>query len=140
MIAVQFTPLIFGAFSGTTTVSPGLSEAFSGSPDHHPELLFFAEMTEPSARITKTAFLSATGVSPPAWLKYHFAERPGCALIAVGLKTCPLTTTTLGFLGTTSSSPSRKGMSAAVFFQSFTLDEMWITTRPIGSFEANCVS
>src|SRR6516164_5008575 len=124
IIAVQFTPVIFGAFSGTTTVSPGLSEASSGSPDHHPELLFFAEITEPSARITKTAFLSATGVIPPAWLRYHFAERPGCALIAVGLKTCPLTVTMLGFLGTTSSSPSRNGISAAVFLQSFTFDVM----------------
>src|ERR1700757_284087 len=91
MTATQFVPPILGVFSGTITMSPGRSAAFIGSPDHQPLLVLFEETTDPSARITNTPFLSAIGVKPPAWLKYHFADRPGWALIAVGLKTCPLT-------------------------------------------------
>ena len=34
-------------------------------------------ITEPSARITKIAFLLATCVGPPDWLRYHFALLPG---------------------------------------------------------------
>jgi hypothetical protein len=75
-ICVQLRPPIFGALSGTTMESPGLSTALSGSPDQRLEL-FFAERTEPSARITKVAFRSAMAVVPPAWLKYHFALLPG---------------------------------------------------------------
>src|SRR5271157_2313424 len=99
IIVVQFGPPTFGAFSGTITVSPDRSDAPSGSPPHHPAPLFLEEITDPSARMTKTAFLSAIGVRPPAWLKYHFAERPGCKLIAVGLNTCPVTKIVFGFLG-----------------------------------------
>src|SRR5271157_2706508 len=99
MIVVQFVPPIFGAFSGTTTMSPGRSAAFMGSPDHQPPLLFFEEITDPSARITNTAFLSAMGDNPPAWLKYHFADLPCAALIAVGLNTCPFTITVFAFFG-----------------------------------------
>src|SRR5579885_2907545 len=73
----QFRPPIFGGFSGTTIESPGRNTAPSGSPENHPSLLFFAAITEPSARITNTAFLSAIAVKPPAWLRYHFALRPG---------------------------------------------------------------
>src|SRR5215472_15477725 len=91
----QLRPPIFGAFSGTTTMSPGLRDAPKGSPFHHPLLLFLAAMTDPSARITKTPFLSAIGVNPPAWLRYHFADRSFVAAIAVGLKTWPVTVTTL---------------------------------------------
>lgn len=54
----QFLVAIFGAFSGTTMESPGFNTAFMGSPDQNPEL-FFAESTEPSARMTNTALLSA---------------------------------------------------------------------------------
>src|SRR4030095_8329541 len=82
---VKFGPPTFGALSGTTMVSPGRKEALSGSPDHQLELLFFAEITDPSARITKTAFRSAIGVRPPAWFKYHLADRFPCWLIAVAL-------------------------------------------------------
>jgi hypothetical protein len=57
-MAVQFRDAIFGAFSGTTIESPGFNTAFMGSPDHKPEL-FFAESTDPSARTTNTALLSA---------------------------------------------------------------------------------
>src|SRR5271157_1451506 len=124
MTVAQFVPPILGAFSGTTTMSPGRRAALIGSPDHQPPLLFFEEMTEPSARITNTAFLSAMGVSPPAWLKYHFADRPCAALIAVGLNTCPLTITVFAFFGITRTSPSRKAISAEVFFQRLTSDAM----------------
>src|SRR5208283_3761539 len=124
MIAVQFMPPILGVFSGTTTVSPGRSVALRGSPNHQPAPLFFEEMTEPSARITNTPFLSATGVNPPAWLKYHFPDLPGWALIAVGLNTCPLTITTLAFFGINKTSPSRKATSAGVFFHCLTSEAM----------------
>jgi len=56
MIMAQFLPPILGAFSGTTIESPGLRDALSGSPENHPPLLFFDAITDPSARITKTAF------------------------------------------------------------------------------------
>src|SRR5258708_34983406 len=87
MIVAQLRPAIFGAFSGTTMVSPGRKDALKGSPPHHPELLFFAEITEPSARITNTDFLSASCVSPPAWLRYHLALWPATFATAVGLNT-----------------------------------------------------
>src|SRR5215471_10549803 len=96
---VKLGPPTFGARSGTTIVSPARSGALSGSPENHPELLFFAASTDPSARITKTALRSAIGVNPPAWLRYHLAERPGCTPIAVGLNTCPVTRIVLGFFG-----------------------------------------
>src|SRR5450432_1647009 len=99
-------------------VSPGRNAALSGSPDHHSELLFFAEITEPSARITNTAFLSAIGVKPPAWLRYHLADQLPCTLTAVGLKTWPVIKMVFGFLGMKSSSPSRSAISALVFFHS----------------------
>ena len=75
-IALQLRAPIFGAFSGTTIESPGFKTALMGSPDQNPEL-FLAERTEPSARTTNTAALSATWVNPPDWLKYHFALLPG---------------------------------------------------------------
>src|SRR5271169_4805957 len=124
MISAQLGPPIFGAFSGTTIVSPALKVALIGSPPHQPSLLFFAEITEPSARITNTAFLSAIGVSPPAWLRYHLAERPDWVLMAVGLKTCPLTITTFAFFGIIRMSPSRRATSAGVFFHLLMSDEM----------------
>src|SRR5579864_131705 len=71
----QFRPPMFGAFSGTTIVSPGFSTVFSGSPLHQPEL-FFAASTEPSARTTNAACRFESWVNPPAWLKYHLALRP----------------------------------------------------------------
>src|SRR5258708_371172 len=106
------------------TESPGRSGVFNGSPENQllPPLL--AESTDPSARMTNTPFLSAIGVGPPAWLKYHFAERPDWALIAVGLNTCPLTVTTLAFFGITNSSPSRRAISAGVFLHLATSDWM----------------
>src|SRR5271165_2626555 len=97
-------------------MSPGRSAALKLSPDHQPAPLFFAERTDPSARMTNTPFLSATGVNPPAWLKYHLADRPRSALIAVGLNTCPLTITTFAFFGITRTSPSRRATSAEEFF------------------------
>src|SRR5215472_2997956 len=89
----QLRPPIFGAFSGITTMSPGLRDAPKGSPFHQPLVLFLAAITDPSARITKTPFLSAIGVSPPAWLRYHLALLPDWNPIAVGLNTCPFTIT-----------------------------------------------
>src|SRR6476646_6928328 len=77
MIRAQLRPPIFGAFSGTTIVSPPRKVALIGSPPHQPSLLFFAAITEPSARMTNTAFLSASCVTPPAWLRYHLALCPG---------------------------------------------------------------
>ena len=53
---VQLRVPIRGVFSGTTIESPGFKAAFSGFPAHHPEL-FFAAITDPSARTTKTALL-----------------------------------------------------------------------------------
>src|SRR5204863_10216939 len=93
MICAQLRPPILGAFSGTTIMSPARKVVLIGSPPHHPLLLFFAAITEPSARTTKTAFLSASCVTPPAWLRYHLALRPGRKLTAVGLKTWPFTIT-----------------------------------------------
>src|SRR5713101_5202703 len=93
MIVAQLRPAIFGAFSGTTIMSPARRVALSGSPPHQPTLLFFAENTEPSARITNTAFLSASCVTPPAWLRYHLALWPETFATAVGLNTCPVTAT-----------------------------------------------
>src|ERR1700751_1273560 len=116
MIAVQFVPPILGVFSRTTIESPGRNVALNGSPENQPPPLFFAERTERSARMTNTAFLSAIGVRPPAWLRYHFAERPDCALMAVGLNTCPFTVTMFAFLGIIKMSPSLKATSACVFF------------------------
>src|SRR5579863_2521059 len=77
MMSGQLRPPILGAFSGTTIMSPARNVALIGSPLHQPSPLFFAAITEPSARITKTAFLSAICVIPPAWLRYHLALRPG---------------------------------------------------------------
>src|SRR5437899_7106308 len=71
MSCAQFRPPILGAFSGTTIMSPARKVVLIGSPPHQPLPLFFAAITEPSARITKTAFLSASCVTPPAWLRYH---------------------------------------------------------------------
>src|SRR5260370_16737850 len=85
----QLGPPTFIAFSGTTTVSPPLSVAFMGSPIHHPEPLFFAEITDPSAPITNTAFLSANGVKPPAWLSYHFAESPRITFTLIPINPLP---------------------------------------------------
>ena len=56
--------------------SPGFNTALIGSPDQNPEL-FFADSTDPSARTTNTALLSAICVNPPDWLKYHLALLPG---------------------------------------------------------------
>src|SRR5256885_2725000 len=125
------------AFSGTTTVSPGCSTALNEGPDHR---LSLAPITDPSARITKMAFLSATVVGPPAWLRYHFALLPGRYETAVGLKTCPETITKLGRLGITSVSPARTSISAALFFQRLICGEIRIATRPTGGLLLNCVS
>ena len=65
MIMDQFLPPILGAFSGTTIESPGLKAAFSGLPENNPPMLFCDAITDPSARITNTAFLSASCVTPP---------------------------------------------------------------------------
>src|SRR3974377_2293033 len=78
------------AFSGTTTVSPGCSDVPNESPIQR---LFFTPTTEPSARITKIAFLLASVVGPPDWPRYHLALLPGRYETAVGLKTCPVTIT-----------------------------------------------
>src|ERR1700751_4416775 len=67
-IGAQLRGPTLGAFSGTTMESPGLRTALIGSPDQKLEL-FLAERTEPSARMTKAALLSAIWVVPPAWLK-----------------------------------------------------------------------
>src|ERR1700730_8202960 len=84
----QFLVPMRGATSGTTTVSPGRRVAPKGSPLQKPEL-FLEARTEPSALMTKTAFLLANCVKPPAWLRYHLALLPGLKLTAVGLNTCP---------------------------------------------------
>ena len=73
---VQFRVPILGVLSGTTIQSPGFRAAFKGLPDHQPAL-FFAAITEPSARITKTASLSASWVTPPACVRYQRALLPG---------------------------------------------------------------
>src|SRR6266403_1473799 len=125
------------AFSGTTTESPGCSTASSDFPDHK---LSFAPITDPSARITKIAFLSATVVGPPAWLRYHFALLPGRYETAVGLNTWPETITKLGRFGITSVSPARTSTSAALFFHRLISEEMRIATRPTGGLLLNCVS
>src|ERR1700677_4053121 len=78
------------AFSGTTTVSPGRNSALSESPLHNP---CFDPNTEPSPRITNIAFLLASCVGPPDWLRYHCALFPGRKETAVGLKTWPVTIT-----------------------------------------------
>src|ERR1700723_3586525 len=93
MSSAQLRPPIFGAFSGTMIVSPARNVALIGSPPHQPSLLFFAAITEPSARTTNTAFLSASSVTPPAWLRYHLALWPGRNPMAVGLNTWPFTIT-----------------------------------------------
>src|SRR6202030_3772255 len=124
------------AFSGTTTVSPGCNTALRERPDHK---LSFAPITEPSARITKIAFLLATAVGPPDWVKYHLALFPGRYETAVGLKTCPVTMTKLGRLGITRMSPALTSKSAVVFFQRFMSGEIRIVTRPIGVFVPNWV-
>src|SRR6202158_5697898 len=125
------------ALSGTTTVSPGCNTAFSERPDHK---LSFAPITDPSARITKIAFLSATVVGPPAWLRYHFALLPGRYEKAVGCNTCPCHIPKLGRLGMTSVSPARTSTSAALFFHRLMSEEMRIATRPTGGLLLNCVS
>src|SRR5216683_4582172 len=56
---VQLRVPILGVFSGTTMESPGFKAALSGLPAHHPEL-FLEAITDPSARTTNTASLSAT--------------------------------------------------------------------------------
>src|SRR5260370_39368773 len=105
MINAQLRPPIFGAFSGTTIMSPARKVALIGSPPHQPVLLFFAASTDPSARITKAAFLSASCVTPPAWLRYHLALWPRRQLAAVGLKTRPVTSTTPPFFATERACP-----------------------------------
>src|SRR5690348_8848708 len=97
-------------------------------------------MTEPSARITKIAFLFARFVAPPDWPRYHFALFPGRYDTAVGLNTWPVTITKPGRLGTTSTSPARTTMSAGVFFQSLIEEEIRIATRPTGLLALNSVS
>src|SRR6266849_625552 len=124
------------AFSGTTTVSPGCSEALSELPDHK---LSFAPITEPSARITKMDFLSATFVGPPDWLRYHFALLPGRYETAVGLNTWPDTITKLGRFGMTRVSPALTSTSADVFFQRLISGEIRMVTRPTGAVELNWV-
>src|ERR1700735_4595681 len=97
------------AFSGTTSVSPGSSVRDMESPAH---TLLLDPITEPSARITKIAFLFASCVGPPDWLRYHFALFPGRKETAVGLKTWPVTITKLGRFGINRVSPARTLMSA----------------------------
>src|SRR5258708_12464102 len=74
------------AFSGTTTVSPGRSEALSELPDHN---LSFAPITEPSSRITKMDFLSATCVGPQPRLQYHSPPFPAPTNPAPSFTHCP---------------------------------------------------
>src|SRR5258708_39713456 len=47
MIVAQLRPPIFGAFSGTTIVSPRRKVALIGSPPHQPPPLFFPAITQP---------------------------------------------------------------------------------------------
>src|SRR3979490_2526770 len=117
------------AFSGTTTVSPGCSVALSNSPPHR---LLFVPMPEPSARITKIAFLLASCVGPPDWPRYQFAPLPGRNDTAVGLKTCPVTMMYLAPLGITRTSPALTSTSADVSFQRSILEVIRIVTRPNG--------
>src|SRR5882762_9887723 len=85
MIMDQFLPPILGAFSGTTIESPGLRDALSGSPENHPPLLFFDAITDPSARITKNAFLSSSCVSRPDWLNFFFDLRAATEIYTLSL-------------------------------------------------------
>jgi hypothetical protein len=62
------------AFSGITTMSPGRSSALVAPPPHIPPE---PPTTDPLARITKTDFLFAICVGPPACFKYHSALWPG---------------------------------------------------------------
>src|SRR5665213_1146794 len=95
-------------------------------------------ITEPSARITKIAFLLASGVGPPAWFKYHCALLPGRYEMAVELNTCPDTITYPGRLGITRTSPARTSRSVPVFFQRLMSEEMRMAMRPTGGFAFNC--
>ena len=65
MATVQFRTEILGALSGTMIASPGFKTVCIGLPDHQPEL-FFAAITEPSARITNAACRLDSCVNPPA--------------------------------------------------------------------------
>src|SRR3984957_12151089 len=123
------------AFSGTTSVSPGCSTPDIESPEN---TLFREPITEPSARITKIAFLLASCVGPPDWPRYHFALLPGRKETAVGLKTCPVTITKLGRFGIGKVSPARTLISALVSFQLSTFEEMRMVTRPSGGLLLNC--
>src|SRR6202044_490181 len=117
---VQFVPPPI-AFSGTTTESPGCRTALIALPLQKSS---FAPITEPSARITKIAFLLASCVGPPDWPRYHRALFPGRKETAVGLKTCPVTITKLGRFGINKVSPARTLISAVVSFQLSTFEEM----------------
>src|SRR5260370_32874426 len=108
IIVAQLRPAIFGAFSGTTIVSPARKVAFSGSPPHQPELLFFAAITEPSARITKTAFLSPSWCTSPACLRYNLALWPEPLAAAFGLNTGPVTRPYVARLGSVGRSPPQQ--------------------------------
>src|ERR1700722_8085909 len=101
------------AFSGTTIVSPGSSDAPKDWPAQMP---LFEPITEPSARITKIAFFFARVVGPPDWPRYHFALFPGRYDTAVGLNTSPVTMTKLGRFGITRRSPALTSTSEPVFF------------------------
>src|ERR1700692_944053 len=85
----QFRLPMLGALSGTTIMSPGINTESIGLPDHILLLLFFAAKTDPSARITNAAFLSASCVNPPACPKYQLALLPATKPTAVGLNICP---------------------------------------------------
>ena len=58
---VQLRLPILGAISGTTIESPGFNDALRDRLPTIRELLFFADSTDPSARMTKTAFYRRSG-------------------------------------------------------------------------------
>src|SRR5438445_13596334 len=80
MICAQFRPPILGAFSGTTIMSPARKVVLIGSPPHQPLPMFFAALTEPTARPNKTACLSDSSVTHTDSLRYHLTLLPGTHL------------------------------------------------------------
>src|SRR5947208_9983955 len=72
------------AFSGTMTKSPGCNAERSAPLLNKPAA---PPATDPSARITKIAFLLAVFVGPPACLKYQPASLPGLK-VKIGRGSC----------------------------------------------------
>src|SRR5439155_23767356 len=114
--------------SGTTIVSPGPMVAESTLPDQKPPC--FPPVTEPSERIMKIPPLFASSVGPPAWERYQLAFLPGVKVRALELKTCPMTNTAPGCLGTVRESPARSSMSSGELAKPLRSGRRWITSRP----------